>query len=291
MEKRPVLLKVELPFRLKERDHFAEDMIVGWDSGRMRTYVQALIREMLANAGQFDDCQVQAVRYGGGTASMAGQALADISAAIHRVFDVAPDASVTMSAAVSNISGATFPFFKRAGVQRFDMEMMALFQPIFSRCNNVDAFDFFAIACDSFLHAYANDTLGLVLAYGIGGVSMQDFRRSCLAAAGSDAVHVSFLKADKGDLPSPDETAAQEAQAREVFGAAGFVEYLPMRFARPGHEDRFLASYAAGADVLAFGLGAETRFGGIVSTNTSDFDTYANHSTDYTKITVATRKA
>ena len=291
MEKRPVLLKVELPFRLKEREHFAEDMIVGWDSGRMRTYVQALIREMLANAGQFDDCRVQAVRYGGGTASMAGQALADISAAIHRVFDVAPDASVTMSAAVSNISGATFPFFKRAGVQRFDMEMMALFQPIFARCNNVDAFDFFAIACDSFLHAYANDTLGLVLACGVGGVSMQDFRRSCLAAAGSDAVHVSFLKADKGDLPSPDETAAQEAQAREVFGAAGFVEYLPMRFARPGHEDRFLASYAAGADVLAFGLGAETRFGGIVSTNTSDFDAYANHSTDYTKITVATRKA
>lgn len=291
MEKRPVLLKVELPFRLKEREHFAEDMIVGWDSGRMRTYVQALIREMLANAGQFDDCRVQAVRYGGGTASMAGQALADISAAIHRVFDVAPDASVTMSATVSNISGATFPFFKRAGVQRFDMEMMALFQPIFARCNNVDAFDFFAIACDSFLHAYANDTLGLVLACGVGGVSMQDFRRSCLAAAGSDAVHVSFLKADKGDLPSPDETAAQEAQAREVFGGAGFVEYLPMRFARPGHEDRFLASYAAGADVLAFGLGAETRFGGIVSTNTSDFDTYANHSTDYTKITVATRKA
>ena len=66
MEKRPVLLKVELPFRLKERDHFAEDMIVGWDSERMRTYVQALIREMLANAGQFDDCQVKAVRYGGG---------------------------------------------------------------------------------------------------------------------------------------------------------------------------------------------------------------------------------
>ena len=291
MEKRPVLLKVELPFRLKEREHFAEDMIVGWDSERMRTYVQALIREMLANAGQFDDCQVQAVRYGGGTASMAGQALADISAAIHCVFDVAPDASVTMSAAVSNISGATFPFFKRAGVQRFDMEMMALFQPIFARCNNVDAFDFFAIACDSFLHAYANDTLGLVLAYGVGGVSMQDFRRSCLAAVGSDAVHVSFLKADKGDLPSPDEAAAQEAQARKVFGGAGFVEYLPMRFARPGHEDRFLASYAAGADVLAFGLGAETRFGGVVSTNTSDFDTYANHSTDYTKITVATRKA
>ena len=222
---------------------------------------------------------------------MAGQALADISADIHRVFDVAPDASVTMSAAVSNISGATFPFFKRAGVQRFDMEMMALFQPIFARCNNADAFDFFAIACGSFLHAYANDTLGLVLACGVGGVSMQDFRRSCLAAAGSDAMHVSFLKADKGDLPSPDEAAAQEAQAREVFGGAGFVEYLPMRFARPGHEDRFLESYAAGADVLAFGLGAETRFGGIVSTNTSDFDTYANHSTDYTKITVATRKA
>lgn len=41
-------------------------------------------------------------------------------------------------------------------------------------------------------------------------------------------------------------------------------------------------------DVLAFGLSAYTRLDGMITTNTSDLNTYLAHSADYEQITVST---
>ena len=89
-----------------------------------------------------------------------------------------------------------------------------------------------------------------------------------------------------------DDTAceAQLQEASELLTAAGYHEYLPQRWAKEGCEDLFWKETAAGTPVLAFGLGAVTRFGGMLSRNTGDMELYLASSGDYEAITAEVKR-
>ena len=63
-EKRDAIVQVSVPFCVDDRALRREGMILGWDSARMARYADALVAEIEANAGQFDDCLVRAVQLG-----------------------------------------------------------------------------------------------------------------------------------------------------------------------------------------------------------------------------------
>ena len=289
-EKRDAIVKIEVPIVVDDHALRRPGMQTGWDSKRNTRYAEALVAEIKANAGQFDDFRVCAVSLGGGAASNLGRGVADVMRALRASLDVADDAQITMESCVANISGATMPFFLRAKVQRFDFEMLSLNSRDFSSLNRVDALGDLPIICDNFLHAYANNRLGFVLAYGHGAPEGQNgplnVRRSALEATRTHTAHVR-LERVCDELYAGEETEARHlAEVRDVFNAAGFVEYLPLMFAKPGNEDRFALMEAEGAPRIAFGAGATTRLDGVASTNTSDFELYCEKSADFAAITV-----
>lgn len=288
-EKRDVVVQVEVPFCVRDETLRRPGLILGWDSARMSAYVRAVVAEIEANAGQFDDCRVQAVHFGGGVASNAGAGIADIMRSVRRVCDVADDVQTTMRASIANVSGATMPFFRRAGIDRFDFEMLSLNSADFTRLNQVDNLNDLPIICDHFLHSYANDSLGFVLAYGHAVPDGEDgalnVRRTALAAARSHATQVELVCCAGELAAAEDETEAQLTEMRDVFAEYGFGEYRPLRFARPGKEDRFTLLQAAGVEQIGFGLGAVTRLDGVKSMNTRDLALYCERSADFTAIT------
>ena len=288
-DKRDAIVKVSVPFCVVDDTLRREGMIRGWDSARMSRYVDALVAEMEANARQFDDCRVRAVRLGCGVASNAGADIARIMRALRRACDVADDASVTMRSSIANVSGATMPFFRRAGVTRFDFEMLSLNPVDFAQLNHVDNLNDLPIICDHFLHSYANDTLGFVLAFGqtapLGEDGALNVRRTALAAARSHAAHVELVRVADALVAPPDEVARQVDEMRDVFADEGFAEYAPLRFARGGGVDRFARMAETGVPQIGFGLGALTRLDGAESVNTRDLDRYCAASADFSAIT------
>ena len=70
------------------------------------------------------------------------------------------------------------------------------------------------------------------------------------------------------------EAQAQLDEAAQLLTEAGFVQYLPRRWAKPGCEDKFWQGAANGMDVQAFGQSDYTRLDGMITTNTSDLNTY-----------------
>lgn len=256
----------------------------------MHDYIQALIREIYANASEFKDCYVAAIRLGGGTASHAGPAVPEIVKAIRQSFAVREDVSITMATSTNNISGANFPLFRRAGITRFDLGQMVLFQPAFVKLNPAERFESFALVCDNFIHSYNNDKLGIVLLYGHDELNERDFRRSCVAAANSHASHITFIEAQGSHRGSSETIESHKRHIAEILGNEGFHEYVETHWAREGKEDPYFAGHAKGVNELAFGLGAKTCIDGVVSTNTSDMACYIDNSADYTKITVATER-
>ncbi|MEC4184141.1 coproporphyrinogen III oxidase [Adlercreutzia sp. R21] len=288
-ERRDAIVAIEVPLALNGDALERPGMQLGWNSERSRRYAAALVAEIEANAGQFDDCMVRAVALGGGVATMLGRDMATVMAALRRSCPVADDAFVSATAAVANISGATFPFFRRAGVNRFDFEMMSLVPANFTRLNQTDNLADFPVVCDHFLHAYANKSLGVVLAFGAAGKDADEqvttMRRSALAAARTHTAHVRL--APVGPALAADGVACED-QRRAMADALeghGLAEYLPGLFARPGAEDRFALMDAAGCPRIGFGAGALTRIDGATSRNTADFERYCVHAADYVLIT------
>ena len=289
-EKKQAIVELALPFALERRGQAEREHIVGWDSQRATEYLRALRAEIAANADEFDDCEVVGVHLGGGIATNApAEELWAMGRTLRETLHVAPGTPMSCRASICNISGASMPYLRRAGVTRFDFELLALDNADFCRLNHADALQDLGYVVDDFLHAYANKSLGMVLAYGFDAPDTRAFRRSVVQFTRMPAAHL-ILERWCGPgvaAASQDLQAAQLGEAREVLTQAGFCEYAPLRFARPGDEDPVWALPQRGEDFacLGFGLGAVTEFGGVRSVNTSDWDTYIQASGDFTKIT------
>jgi oxygen-independent coproporphyrinogen-3 oxidase len=294
---RPVLLNIIVPFCVNPCGWRPGCKIIpGWDSDRQKTYMEAVQQEIKANADQFGDVRITAVRFGGGVASNAGEHISHTMRLVRKLYDVANDAQVTMRSSISNISGANMPWFKRAGIQRFDFEMMSMNQIDFSILNRNDAWADFIVMCDYLLKTYMTELLGLILCWGHSAkngddaASIANFRKSVTEAATTHASHIRLLEYQgQNPLPASAAIKAEQAEiARKVFLAQGFREYSPLHFGRGSFaEDRYFIARAEGSEVIGFGLGAETRFDGALSVNTSDLTTYLTHANDFSRITVA----
>lgn len=289
---RRVVVELKLPFSIERRGWPEREHVVGWNSKAAREYLAALRAEIRANAAEFADCSVAAIRLDGGIATnVPGEDLWHAMQELRACMYVEDGAPMSARAALCNISGASMPYLRRAGVSRFDFELLALDNADFARLNHADAIQDMGYVVDGFLHAYSNKTLGIVLAYGFDAPNTAAFRRTMIQFTRMPAHHL-LLEPWKGACAakaSDDLAAAQLEQARDVLGNAGFVEYAPLAFAKPGEEDPFwsLRAGAQKCELIGFGLGATTEFGGARSTNTSDWDTYVQNSGDFTKITAA----
>lgn len=315
------VLDIRIPFSTRHQDWTGRLQLNGWDSALNRRYADALIAELQANADEFSDVEIAAIRLGGGHAShLGGECLWSVVRTARSLYHVAEGAPLSMRCSAADFSGASMPMFRRCGATRFDLEMLSLSSTAFNRVNETDSLELYPILCNSFLHSHANDALGLVLLVGSPKASDLEVRRSFLEARHYHTAHVIIERFGEGAgttgtqteagaagsagdarvAGAMEETAgsaeaaeasarceAQIADAREVLGAAGFREYAPLRFARPGCEDPVIAAWHGGGDVIGIGLGARTRFAGALSTNTTDVETYLGFSHDFTKITAS----
>lgn len=287
-----VIAELVVPFELRRPDFETRPTIEGWDSARTHRYMEALLREVQANAPEFTDCQIQAVHWGGGVATMANaQDLARVMRCVNDNYTLAEGAPITLRGSISGISGASMPFYRRAGITRFDLEMMSLFPVGFERVNNQDSLGDFEVICDYFLHSAAKNNTGVVLLYGYEKAEPRNFRRSVNELVYSKVVHL-ILQRAQGPFAVNDAIAEEQvAEIRPMLEQAGFVEYLPDRWAKPGFEDTFAQLEAAGCERIGFGLGATTILDGAATTTTDDLDLYCENSHNFAAITKAVSQA
>lgn len=245
--------------------------------------------ELKANAADLADCEVQAIRLGGGSASIInGSDLDHLLRLIRSCYHVAENAPVTMRTCPADINGANMPFYNRSHVTRYDLELYSLEPLDFCTLDTLNYSEQMPYITHGFLRADRRDSMGFVLLYGKKTVSRWGFRHSVLEVTRRPVCHLLLQRCAGADMLDDAEAQAQLDEAAQLLTEAGFVQYLPRRWAKPGCEDKFWQGVANGMDVLAFGLSAYTRLDGMITTNTSDLNTYLAHSADYEQITVST---
>ncbi|MBO5639966.1 MAG: hypothetical protein J5916_08685, partial [Oscillospiraceae bacterium] len=227
-EKQSVVMKLNIPFCTRRPSFIGRDLIETGKTDLVRRYVLALAQELAANGAEFSDCRVEAVRLGGGTASIVGGEDFDrLCRLIRERYDVAEDAPITMRCSPADINGANQPFFNRNHVSRYDLEFYSLEPQDYIHLDYLNYMDQLPYISSGFLRASQRPVMGFVLLYGKKTVSRYGFRRSVLETTRRPVSHVLLQKCAGTDRMSEEDCAAQLAEAAELLKAAGYHEYLP----------------------------------------------------------------
>ena len=104
-------MKLNIPFCTRRPSFVGRALVETGKTDLVRRYMLALAQELAANGEEFSDCRVEAIRLGGGTASiMGGEDFDRLCRLIRERYDVAEDAPVTMRCSPADINGANQPF-------------------------------------------------------------------------------------------------------------------------------------------------------------------------------------
>ena len=270
-------LYVHWPFCLKKCPYCDFNSHVR-DTVDVAHWRNALLRDMVHEAGQASGEPVGSVFFGGGTPSLMPPALvADLLAEAERLWGFASDVEITLEANPSSVEAANFAALAAAGVNRVSLGLQALDDEalrFLGRLHGVDeglaalelAQRHFARVSFDLIYARPGQTaaqwdaeLARALGFGTGHLSLYQLTIEPNTRFATDVRQGAFV-------PLADDPAADLfALTRERTEAAGLPAYEVSNHARPGEESRHNLAYWRYRDYLGIGPGAHGRRGGMAT--------------------------
>jgi putative oxygen-independent coproporphyrinogen III oxidase len=265
----PAGVYVHVPFCLTRCGYCDFNAYAGLDHLASR-YVAAVLREAELVAPAWDGVEVVSVFLGGGTPTTLP--VADLRRLLERLralFDVAPDAEVTVEANPDTVDEATLEGLLAAGfgrlsigAQSFDPSVLAALERVHQPGSVRRAFRAARTA------GFANVNLDLI--YGAAGESLASWERTLEETIALGPEHVSAYaltiepatplgrQVERGLTPAPDPDLQAEMfeAACAVLGEAGYRHYEVSNWARPGYECRHNLGYWERRPYVGLGAGA-----------------------------------
>ena len=233
---------------------------------------QALLRELAWEADRVGRRPVRSIFFGGGTPSlMAPETVGAVIDTAARLFDLAPDAEITLEANPGSVEAGRFAGYRAAGVNRVSLGVQALDdQALRFLGRRHDAGEARAAIALANRH-FARTSFDLIYARpGQDKAAWAAELEEALTLAGE---HLSLYQLTiepgtafatahaRGDFHLPDEDTATALfdLTQERLAAAGLPAYEISNHARPGAESRHNMVYWTGLDYLGIGPGAHGR--------------------------------
>ena len=216
---------------------------------------------------------MNAVFFGGGTPSlMDPDVVADVIAAIRRLWPTANDLEITLEANPGSVEADRFAAFRQAGVNRISMGIQALNDADLKRLGRIhtiaEGLAAFDIARTTF------DRVSFDLIYGRQNQTLVDWQTELKQALSLAIDHMSLyqLTIEQGTafgdryaigklrgLPTDDLGADMYAATQDICGEMGMPSYEVSNHARDGAQSRHNLIYWRYGDYLGIGPGAHGR--------------------------------
>lgn len=244
-------------------------------------YVAGLLLEMERRARTMDrHLSASTLYFGGGTPSLMEPPLVSrLVEAAARLFQLSPDAEVTLECNPGTVTRERLSGFRAAGVNRISLGVQSFDDTLLSGLGRVhtaeEARDAFAAA-----RAAGFQNLGIDLIHSLPGQTAVMWERELESACALEPEHLSIygLTVEEGTpfalleregslaLPEEDASASMYEHASGFLTARGYEHYEIANFARPGFRSRHNSGYWQRRPCIGFGAGAhsllpETEFG------------------------------
>jgi oxygen-independent coproporphyrinogen-3 oxidase len=267
-----VSLYIHFPFCLKKCLYCSFNSIA--DSHfPMEEYAATLIREMRLCSANLDDPVVAHTLYlGGGTPSLMKPALIGrIVDAAAGLFNLIPDAEITIEANPGTLTPLTLSGYRACGINRLSLGVQSFCDALLERLGRVHSA---GQAVEAFTAARAAGftNIGVDLINSLPGQTIKMWENDLFAAIALQPEHVSVygLTIEEGTpfaamekkgallLPDEEEAAVMFEMTSQVLCGSGYEQYEIANFARPGCRSRHNQGYWLRDDYLGFGAGAHS---------------------------------
>lgn len=291
-----ISIYIHIPFCVKKCAYCDFASFAGKLSQK-QSYVEAVCREMRAQAAFFGRRRVRTVFFGGGTPTLLdGRQLAQLMDELRACFDLAPDAEITMEGNPGTLTRENLDAYRAAGVNRLSLGVQSMDDGLLSAIGRIHTAAEAVQAVRMALEA-GFENLSLDLMIGLPGQTPAMWRETLERALSLDVTHVSCYalileegtplsaQAEAGEcapLPGEDALAQMDAITGELTRGAGLARYEVSNYAKPGRECRHNIVYWECLPYLGLGLAAHSDMDGKRFANPACW-------TDYMALTGAPR--
>ena len=234
-----------------------------------RRYVEALERDLEAQAPDVAGREVVSIFFGGGTPSLFSPgAIGRVIAAARRHLSLAPDAEVTLEANPGAIEHGRFGEYRAAGLTRVSLGAQSFDSERLKVLGRIHSPEETRRAAEE-LHAAGLTNFNLDLMYALPGQDVSGAIEDVEQALALAPAHLSHyqLTIEAGTVfagqppPLPDDDVAEDmlAECGARLSAAGFGRYEVSAYARAGRQCRHNLNYWRFGDYLGIGAGAHGK--------------------------------
>lgn len=257
--------------------------------GERERYVQAVCRELRAQAAFFGRRSVRTVFFGGGTPTLLeGDQVQAIMDTLRACFDLLPDAEITMEGNPGTLSMENLRAYRAAGVNRLSLGVQSMDDGLLAAIGRIHTAQQAQEAVYMAREAgFENINLDLML--GLPGQTAQQWEQTLAQAIALNPDHLSCYSLILEDgtplaasveagscAPVPDEETMEEMDAAtaRLTQMAGYAQYEVSNYARLGRACRHNIVYWECLPYLGVGLDAHSDMDGRRFYNPESWEAY-----------------
>ncbi|MBS1567685.1 MAG: radical SAM family heme chaperone HemW [Bacteroidetes bacterium] len=238
-------------------------------------FTEALLKEMALRQNYLTGHIIETIYLGGGTPSLLEQdELLAILDRLRSLYEVHPQAEVTLEANPDDIDTARLKGWRRAGINRLSIGIQSFFEEDLQWMNRAHT-AVQAESCIRLAKSAGFDNLTIDLIYGTPGLTKARWEQNVQKALSLGIPHLSCYALtvepgtalDKMIALQKKEAVQEEAQAEHFqllmgwMEQAGYEHYEISNFAKPGFRSRHNTSYWQGKPYLGLGPSAHSYNG------------------------------
>ncbi|MBR5287383.1 MAG: radical SAM family heme chaperone HemW [Clostridia bacterium] len=279
---------IHIPFCVK-KCAYCDFASYGGCMEQMGAYVDAVCREIRAQAALFGKRRVKTVFFGGGTPTlMTGEQVQRVMDALGTHFYIEETAEITMEGNPGTLTAERLRAYQAAGVNRLSIGVQSMDDGLLAAIGRIHT-TAQAVQAVRLAREAGFDNLNLDLMYGLPGQTAQIWRETLEAALALAPEHLSCysLILEEGTplcaavragtcapLPDEEEMDAMDALTAKLLDAAGYTRYEVSNWAKPGRQCRHNIVYWECEPYLGVGAAAHGEVDGMRFEHTADIGEY-----------------
>lgn len=297
--KKAMQLYMHIPFCVR-KCAYCDFLSFAADEQTQRDYVKALQKELDFYGRKYSDRYLSTIFIGGGTPSWLDvREMAELMECVHRNFEVAEDAEITIECNPGTVSDEKFAVYKSSGINRLSIGLQSADNEELKMLGRIHTYEQFLRTYDKARHHdFSNINVDLMSA--LPKQTPEGFLSSLKKVIRLKPEHISaysliieegtpFFETYQKDvelreagkqtmlLPSEEAEYRTTKMTREFLQSEGYQWYEISNFAKQGKACRHNIGYWKRADYLGVGLGAASLIDNVRYANTDDIYEYMRH--------------